>query len=270
MFLIFFFILGSLWGSFSNVCIYRLPKNESVVFDRSYCPGCKKKIKWFDNIPLISFIFLKAKCRCGDFKISSQYFIVELLTASIFAFIYFIYGFSVTTLLFLILTVFFVIIFFIDLKHYIIPNELTFPLMFIGFVKSFDPNLNQDLFPNYINSLIGGLAGYLIIWSIITFYNSVSKLNRKHNFFKNIFRQKEGMGLGDAKLLSAMGFWFGWASIPIVIFFSSIIALSTVLPSLINKTRKLSSEIPYGPFLIIGCVIFITFGNFIKFAIFNL
>ena len=256
MFLIFFFILGSLWGSFSNVCIYRLPKNESVVFDSSYCPGCKKKIKWFDNIPLISFILLKAKCRCGDFKISSQYFIVELLTASIFAFIYFIYGFSVTTLLFLILTIFFVIIFFIDLKHYIIPNELTFPLMFIGFVKSFDPNLNQDLFPNYINSLIGGVFGYFIIWSIIFLYKKI--------------RNKEGMGLGDAKLLSAIGFWFGWVSIPIVIFFSSLVALATVAPSLINKSRNLSAEIPFGPFLIIGCVIFIAFGNFIKFAIFNL
>ena len=181
---------------------------------------------------------------------------MELLTASIFTFIYFIYGFSVTTLLLLILTVFFVIIFFIDLKHYIIPNELTFPLMFIGFVKSFDPNLNQELFPNYINSLIGGVFGYFIIWSIIFLYKKI--------------RNKEGMGLGDAKLLSAIGFWFGWVSIPIVIFFSSLVALATVAPSLINKSRNLSAEIPFGPFLIIGCVIFIAFGNFIKFAIFNL
>ena len=96
------------------------------------------------------------------------------------------------------------IIFFIDLKHFIIPNELTFPLMFIGFIKSFIPNLNQNLFPNFINSLIGGLVGYFIIWLIIFLYKKI--------------RNKEGMGLGDAKLLSAIGFWFGWASIPIVIF----------------------------------------------------
>ena len=81
---------------------------------------------------------------------------------------------------------FFVIIFFIDLKHFIIPNELTFPLMAIGFLKSFDPNLNQYLFPNYINSLIGGVAGYLIIWFIIFGYKKL--------------RYKDGMGLGDAKL----------------------------------------------------------------------
>ena len=256
MFFIFFFILGSLWGSFSNVCIYRLPKNESFVFDRSYCPGCKKKIKWYDNIPLISFLVLKAKCRQCDFKISPQYFMVELLTAIVFTLVYLIYGFSITTLLLTILTVFFIIIFFIDLKHYIIPNGLTFPLMFIGFIKSFDPNLNQNLFPNYINSLIGGVCGYFIIWLIIFLYKKI--------------RNKEGMGLGDAKLLSAIGFWFGWASIPIVIFFSSLIALASVIPSLVNKTRNLSTEIPFGPFLIVASVIFIIFGNLIKLVMFNL
>ena len=255
MIFFFVFIFGSLWGSFSNVCIYRLPKNESVVINRSYCPGCKKTIKWHDNIPLVSFILLKAKCRNCEFKIKPEYFIVELLTALIFSMIYYFYGISITSILLVILAVFFVIIFFIDLKHYIIPNELTFPLMIIGFIKSFDPNLNQNLFPNYINSLIGGLAGYLIIWLIIFLYKKI--------------RNKEGMGLGDAKLLSAIGFWFGWASIPIVIFFSSIIALASVLPSLLNKTRNLSAEIPFGPFLITGCVIFIAFGNIIKLVIFN-
>ena len=192
-------------GSFSNVCIRRLPKNESIVFNRSYCHGCKKAIKWYDNIPIISFFLLKAKCRNCDFKIGLEYFIVEISTAIIFSFIYYLYGFSITTFLLIVLSVFFIIIFFIDLKHYIIPNELTFPLMIIGFIKSFYPNLNQNLFPNYINSLIGGVFGYLIIWLIIYLYKKI--------------RNKEGMGLGDAKLLSAIGFWFGWFSIPIVIFF---------------------------------------------------
>ena len=107
----------------------------------------------------------------------------------------------------MILIIFFVIIFFIDLDHYIIPNELTFPLMLIGFIKSFDPNLNLNLFPNYLDSLIGGALGYILIWGLITLYLRI--------------RNKEGMGLGDAKLLSAIGFWFGWVSIPIIIFFSS-------------------------------------------------
>ena len=115
-------------------------------------------------------------------------------------------------------------------------------MMLIGFLKSFDPNLN-DIFPNYINSLIGGFLGYLIIWSIIFFYKKV--------------RKKEGMGLGDAKLLAVVGFWFGWISIPFVIFISSVLALIIVIPDLIRKSKELSSQIPFGPYIIIGTVVFI-------------
>ena len=243
MILLFFFILGSLFGSFSNVCIYRLPANKGIVLGRSSCPGCKKVIKWYDNIPLFSFILLKAKCRNCDFKISQQYFIVELFTATIFALIFFIYGLSTTTFLLLILTVFFVIIFFIDLKHFIIPNELTFPLMGIGFLKSFDPNLNQYIFPNYINSLIGGAIGYGVIWIIIFGYKKL--------------KNKEGMGFGDAKLLSAIGFWFGWVSIPFILFFSSFVALAFAIPDLLRKSKTMSSKIPYGPYLVLGCLLYL-------------
>ena len=249
-----FFILGSLWGSFSNVCIYRLPNNGNVAKGRSFCPNCKNKIRWFDNIPFFSYLFLKGKCRQCSKPISCQYFIVELLSAISFVLIFHIYGVSITTLLLLILSIFFIIIFFIDLKHFIIPNVLTFPLMVIGFLKSFDPNLNQTIFPNYINSLIGGLFGYSIIWLIIFFYKKV--------------RKKEGMGLGDAKLMAVIGFWFGWISIPFTIFISSTVALVLVVPSLINQSRKMSSEIPFGPYIIIGCILYVTFANQIKYLLF--
>ena len=249
-----FFILGSLWGSFSNVCIYRLPNSGNVAKGRSFCPDCKNKIKWFDNIPFFSYLFLKGKCRQCSKPISFQYFIVELLTAISFVLIFHIYGISITTLLLLILSIFFIIIFFIDLKHFIIPNVLTFPLMGIGFLKSFDPNLNQTIFPNYINSLIGGLFGYSIIWLIIFFYKKV--------------RKKDGMGLGDAKLMAVIGFWFGWISIPFTIFISSTVALVIVIPSLINQSRKMSSEIPFGPYIIIGCILYLIFANQIKYLLF--
>ena len=242
--------MGCIWGSFSNVCIYRLPNDQSIAKGRSFCPSCKDQIKWYDNIPFLSFIFLKAKCRsCGN-KISSQYFLVEFVSAISFVIIYHLYGISVTTLLLIILSIFFIIIFFIDLKHFIIPNELTFPLMFIGFVKSFDPNLNQTIFPNYINSLIGGVFGYLIIWLIIFFYKKV--------------RNKEGMGLGDAKLMAVVGFWFGWASIPFTIFISSFVALIFAIPSLLKKNKNMSTQIPFGPYIIIGCIIYVSFANQIK------
>ena len=237
------FILGSIWGSFSNVCIHRLPDNKSVSKGRSYCPSCKKQIRWYDNIPIFSYVFLKAKCRDCSAKINIKYLLVELICALSFVWFFYLFGLSLTTLLFFILSIFFVIIFFIDLKHFIIPNELTFPLMAIGLLKSFDPNLNQYLFPNFLNSLIGGVAGYIIIWMIIFIYKRL--------------RNKEGMGLGDAKLLSAIGFWFGWISIPFILFFSSFIALVLAIPSLINKSKNLSSQIPFGPYLILGCVLYL-------------
>jgi leader peptidase (prepilin peptidase)/N-methyltransferase len=122
--------------------------------------------------------------------------------------------------------------------------------MIIGLLKSFDPNLNTTLFPNLVNSLIGGLFGYIIIWLIIFTYKKL--------------RNKEGMGLGDAKLLSVIGFWFGWASIPFVIFFSSVIALLSVVPDIIKNKKNLSSQIPFGPYLIIGNLVFLIFNEQIR------
>jgi len=243
-------ILGGIWGSFANVCIYRIPINQSVVVKRSYCPSCKGQIKWFDNIPLLSFALLGGKCRACKVKINKMYFTVELISILSFLVIYYFFGLTITSLMLAILSIFFIIIFFIDLKHYIIPNILTFPLMIIGFIKSFDPNINTSIFPNYINSLIGGIFGYLIIWSMIYFYKKI--------------KNKEGMGLGDAKLLAVIGFWFGWISIPFVIFISSVVALVFVAPSLINKSKKMSSQIPFGPFIIIGCILYVSFGDQIK------
>ena len=237
-------LVGAVLGSFANVCVYRLPIQKSIVGGRSFCPKCKKKIVWYDNIPIISFLSLNRKCRKCKKIIPIQYFLVEILNIVLFSIIYFVFGISLTSLLLMILAFVFIIVFFIDLKHYIIPNILTFPLMILGFVKSFDPNLNS-LFPNYLNSLIGGMFGYGIIWSIIFFYKQI--------------KNKEGMGLGDAKLLAAIGFWFGWISIPFVIFSSSIVALILVIPSLLNKSRKFSSQIPFGPFIIIGCILYIIF-----------
>tara|TARA_B100001540_G_C15795233_1_gene637332 strand:+ start:1510 stop:2271 length:762 start_codon:yes stop_codon:yes gene_type:complete len=251
--LIFVILLGGLWGSFANVCIYRLPIEKGVISGRSYCPKCKKKILWYDNIPLISYFLLNGKCRKCKKKISFQYSLVEFLSIFTFFSIYYFYGITLTTLLLMILSLTFIIIFFIDLKHFIIPNVLTYSMMVLGFIKSFDPNLDI-IFPNYLNSLVGGIFGYLIIWSIIFFYKQI--------------RKKEGMGLGDAKLLAVIGFWFGWISIPFVIFLSSTIALIYVIPNLLNKSKKLSSQIPFGPHIILATIIFVIFkDSFLKILI---
>ena len=250
---LFVIILGGLWGSFANVCIYRLPLEKGVISGRSYCPKCKKQITWKDNIPILSYLLLSGKCRKCKKPISSQYALVEFLSILFFTIIYFIYGITLTTLLLIVLSLSFIIIFFIDLKHFIIPNEITFSMMALGFLKSFDPNLNS-LFPNYINSLIGGLLGYGIIWSIIYFYKQI--------------RKKEGMGLGDAKLFAVIGFWFGWLAIPFIIFLSSVIALLSVAPSLLKNSRTMSSQIPFGPYIIIGTLIYLFFENSFKSVLF--
>ena len=250
MFYIIFLVLGGIWGSFANVCIYRLTKNQGVVTGRSFCPKCKKKIQWFDNIPILSFFLLMGKCRYCKKRIDIQYFYVEIISIISFIIVYIYFGLTITSLLLMTLSIFFIIIFFIDLKHFIIPDSLTFPLCIIGFVKSFDPNINTTIFPNYINSLIGGVFGYLIIWLIIYFYKQI--------------RKKEGMGLGDAKLMAVIGFWFGWISIPFVMFISSVVALITVVPSLINKSKKMSSEIPFGPYIILAAIIYFSFSDIIK------
>ena len=239
-------ILGSLWGSFANVCIYRLPLKGGVVKGRSFCPKCKKKILWYENIPILSYFILGGKCSKCKKKISTQYLIVEAISIISFLIIYYLFGISLTTILLIILFLSFLIIFFIDLKHYIIPDVLTFPMMALGFFKSFDPNLSP-IFPNYINSLLGGIIGYGIIWLLIIFYKKI--------------RNKEGMGLGDAKLLAVIGFWFGWISIPFVIFLSSVIALIIVIPDLLKKSKKLTSEIPFGPYIITGTFIYLLFQN---------
>ena len=177
-----------------------------------------------------------------------------MVSTFLFFLIYYYFGLSIDALLLTILGFFLLIIFFIDLEHYIIPDELTFPLMIIGFLKSFDPNLNTAIFPNFVNSMIGGIFGYFLIWSIIFFYKQV--------------RNKEGMGLGDAKLLAVAGFWFGWVSVPLIIFLSSSIGLLSVLPSLLTKKRKLSSQIPFGPYIVVSMVIYFYFSDQLKAFIF--
>tara|TARA_Y200000002_G_scaffold382713_1_gene400913 strand:- start:102 stop:698 length:597 start_codon:yes stop_codon:yes gene_type:complete len=192
---------------------------------------------------------LKAKCRNCSASIDIKYFLIELISGINFLIIFHYFGFTYESLFLIILNIFFIIIYFIDLKHFIIPNELTYPLIALGFLKTFIIKTNFFIFPNYIDSIIGGVAGYSIIWLIIYLYKR----------FKNI----EGMGLGDAKLLAAIGFWFGWICLPFILFFSSFIALLIHIPSLVNKTKDLKTKIPFGPYIILGCLVYLIFNDLI-------
>ena len=243
------FLLGLCAGSFANVCIYRLPKRKQVLFGRSYCPKCKKKIKWFDNIPVLSYFLLNGKCRSCKKKISPQYFIVELIIGFGFLLIFLNHPNNLAFVLLSILLFMYVIIFLIDLKHFIIPDMLNFGVIFLAFVKNFLPDLNLVFTQNIILSVIGGIVGYSIIYIIIFLYRSLKKI--------------EGMGLGDAKLMTGIGLLFGWPSIPFVLFVSAILGLLFVIPALLEKKKNLKSEIPFGPYIITAGVIYFYFGEYL-------
>ena len=240
------FLIGLIFGSFVNVCIARLPKDKTI-FGRSNCPKCKKKISWYDNIPLISFILLRGKCRQCNKKISVNYFFVELITGIFFILTY-LYTNNYFDFIFInLILILFLIIFFIDLKHFIIPDILNFSLIFLGLSKNFIPTKNLNFNYDIEQSIIGGVIGYLTIWIIIFLYKKLKNL--------------DAMGLGDAKLMAAIGTFFGLKSIPLILFFSSITALLIVLPSLINKTRNLKAEIPFGPYILISAVFYYFYGD---------
>ena len=246
-FLVFF--LGIVLGSFANVCIHRLPKNKQVIIGRSFCPKCKRKINWYDNLPLFSFLILKMKCRNCNKKISPRYFIVELLTGITFLIIFLSFNSLVTLIFLCVLSLILIMIFFIDLENFIIPDVLNFSIMFIALLKNFLPNLNTSFIQEINQSIIGGIVGYLSIWIIIFLYKTIKKI--------------DGMGLGDAKLMAGIGLLFGWQSIPFVLFISSVLGLIFVIPSLLSKKKNMRSEIPFGPFIIASSIVYFTFGDYL-------
>ena len=152
------------------------------------------------------------------------------------------------TLIFLsVLSLILIVIFFIDLENFIIPDTLNFSIMGLALFKNFLPNFNTSLIHEINQSIIGGMVGYLSIWLIIYLYKTFKKI--------------DGMGLGDAKLMAGVGFLFGWQSIPFVLFVSSILGLIFVIPSLIKKQKNMRTEIPFGPFIILACLIYFVYGS---------
>ena len=195
------FVIGSIVGSFYNVCIYRLPNDLDVVSKSSFCTSCKYKIPFYLNIPIISYILNFGKCKNCKNKISISYLVVEVLTASLFVYAYMLYGISFNSLAFIIFYSGLLIIFFTDFKYYLILDKITIPLSIVGLVFTF---FNFNPFDvDILSSLMGGAVGYLVIY-IIRFL-----------FFK--IRKVEGMGLGDAKLFLMIGIWLGIKSIYLIL-----------------------------------------------------
>lgn len=239
---VFVFLFGAVVGSFLNVCIYRIPRDESIVFPASHCPDCGTKIRAFDNIPILSYLLLRGSCRSCGIRISWQYPAVELLSALLTLFLFLKFHFSPTFFVLFLFCMALVVITFIDLEHQIIPDSISLPGIVAGFAASFFlPWLG------WLNSLIGIVAGGGSLLLVAYGYQLLTK--------------KEGMGGGDIKLLAMMGAFLGWKSIPFIIFTSSL--FGSVIGLTLMAVRKKDSQlpIPFGPFLAFGAILFIFYGR---------
>ena len=242
------FILGLILGSFYNVLIYRLPRNVSVVFPSSHCPQCKERIKWYDNIPLLSYVLLRGRCRnCGT-KISIQYPLVELSSALLGVLSLYRWGFSVDALVLYFFFSALLILSLIDLKFFILPDILTIPGILLGLASSF---FREGI--TLQESLLGAFVGFLVPLSIYLYYVKVRKI--------------EGLGFGDVKLLSMIGAVTGVYGVFSALFLGSFFGLLFALPSIL-KNRNVQFVIPFGPFLSLGCFVGVVFkGKLLEFIL---
>lgn len=248
---IFAFIFGAAIGSFLNVCIFRIPAHESIVKPLSQCPHCHQPIRFYDNIPMISFLVLRARCRdCGG-KISWRYPLVELITALLALLLFMKFGLTLNFLVFFIFTAVLITISFIDLDHQIIPDILSLPGIPIFFLAAiFIVRLPWQ------EALIGLLIGGGMLFLIAFVYELLTK--------------REGMGGGDIKLLAMIGGFLGWKSLIFVLLFSSLAGAVVGITAMIIKKQDMKYAVPFGPFLSLAAVAYIFWGEiFIRFLIFR-
>ena len=235
-------------GSFLNVLIYRLPIEESLTKTNSHCPKCNHKLRWYENIPLLSYIIQGGKCRGCKQKISIQYPLVESLALVMFVISYIRFGLSIEMILFTLLLLVFIVIFAIDIKHYIIPNSLNITVLVLGALVLFFPHssINGQMSINFIDRLIGFGVSFVIF--LIFFV--LEKLLKK-----------ELIGGGDIKFFFGIGLFMGWQLLLLGLFISALIGVVVAIFKKIIKSEKfLNKVIPFGPYLTIGFAFAYIFG----------
>lgn len=237
-----FFVLGAIFGSFGNVIILRLPKEESIVKPRSYCYSCKTPIKWYDNIPILSWFILRGRCRNCKAKFSFRYPLVEIITGVLFALSYHYAGWTWNLPEYLIFVFGLVVCTFIDLDHMILPDEFTLSGIVIGLVGA---ALNPQR--EFLDAFFGVLMGGGFLWGMAYVYYLLTK--------------QEGMGGGDIKLLAWIGALLGWKAIPFVIMTSAIVGSVVGLIASRKTKAGLKTVIPFGPYLALGAVIYLFGGQ---------
>lgn len=241
-FYVLFFVLGAIFGSFGNVIIYRLPKDESVVKPASHCQNCKKGVRWFDNIPILSWFILRGKCRHCGAKFSFRYPFVEFLMAALFAGAFYYFGLSWNLLEALLFIFGLVVCTFIDFDHMILPDEFTLSGIVIGLVGA---ALNPHR--EFLDAFLGVLMGGGFLWAMAYVYYLLTK--------------QEGMGGGDIKLLGWIGAVLGWKAIPFVILISAVVGSVVGLAMATRQKAGLKTVIPFGPYLALAALFYLFGGE---------
>jgi leader peptidase (prepilin peptidase)/N-methyltransferase len=244
------FFFGACVGSFLNVCIYRIPLDESVVRPRSHCPKCGKMIAWYDNIPMLSYVALRAKCRHCGLHIPFRYFLVEALTSALFLAVWFRYGLTVQTPVFWLVISGLILGTFVDFDHMIIPDRVSLGGMVAGLICStVAPSLHGESiwYLGTLDSLIGLVVGSGSLWTV--------------GFLGKLAFKKDAMGMGDVKLLGGLGAFLGWQSILFIIMVSSLIGSVVGVYFIVAKSKEWQSRIPYGPYIALAAVVWILGGN---------
>lgn len=227
-------LLGLIVGSFLNVCIYRLPRRESVNWPGSHCTACNRPLSWYENVPIVSWLVLRGRCRtCGE-RISVVYPLVELITGVLFVAGYAIYGWTPMLAVRLAFACAMVVLFAIDLRHHLLPNVITVPGIVIGFL------LSLVLPPGWKASLIGLVAGGGVLFAIAEGYYRL--------------RGVEGLGMGDVKMLSMIGAFLGWKLMLVTLILGSF-AGSLIGVGVIALGRGgMKAALPFGTFLAVGAL----------------
>lgn len=236
-------LFGLAVGSFLNVVIYRLPRKMSFLLDRSICTSCKSQLKWYHNIPVLSYLFLRGKCQFCSEKISFRYPLIEILNALSYGYFLYAFGLSLDFYIYSLLSSALLVIFFIDLDFQIIPDRINYPLMIIGLGISFLPD-GIGIKNSIIGLLVGGGSLYLVA------------------LLGDFLFKKDSMGGGDIKMVAMLGAFLGWQKVLFIFISSAVIGLvvSLVIMAFSSKLRQ-SRMIPFGPFLSLAAMLAIVYGD---------
>ncbi|MCM8821212.1 MAG: prepilin peptidase [Candidatus Omnitrophica bacterium] len=253
------FLVGACFGSFANVCIYRMPRNKSIVFPGSFCPKCRHAIYWYDNIPILSYILLGGRCRYCKKNISSRYPIIEIITGVLTLLLFqkfWAAGYYCEFLFYFVFTLGLIIISGIDFETFLVPDIIVLPLIPLGLLGAllcenfFIPQSGSYIaLTRFFYSLSGVLTGaFLVLFLMI---------------IGRIVWKKEAMGGGDLKLLAAIGAFLGWKGVFLSIFFGSILGTVISVALIYSKKKKWDDYVPFGPYLAIGAVLAMLYkGNY--------